>query len=359
MRYYQVYRRLVALLPRKKYGQDDISRILARHRVIGGAVCLFDAKGVGPCLTVGQAQKHQPVGEDTFFRTASVAKMICAMMALRLAEEGKLALDEDAGAYLGVVLRNPGYPDRVITPRMLLSHTSSLIDALAFWQAAGDGTALDRLLAEPVFSPNCPGSVFAYSNFGAGVLGAVLEGASGKHLDVLFHEMFPGVEGSFYPQNLPDDCVLSDAGDVLRRRTEYNTAALRARKKAALTPDPMHHYALGHGNLCIRCGDLAAIGRMAMQGYEALREEHIPFGQRDPRITEGLGMFIIRDETINQNIVYGHQGLAYGAVNGVFFDPVKQKGFALLTGGASVARKYVLADLNRDLIRLLIGGTDA
>ena len=98
---------------------------------------------------------------------------------------------------------------------------------------------------------------------------------------------------------------------------------------------------------------------MAMQGYEALREEHIPFGKRDPRITEGLGMFIIRDETISQHIVYGHQGLAYGAVNGVFFDPIKQKGFALLTGGASVARKYVLADLNRDLIRLLIGGKDA
>lgn len=355
MRYYRLYRAAVHLLPSVHTGKDEVQHILCKHKARAASVCLFDSQGLLKTWTMGNARRHAPVTADTYFRTASVAKMVTAMMALQLCRQGKLNLDENAERYLGTALRHPSYPDAVITPRMLLSHTSSLLDSDAFWQGAGAGQPLDQVLARAAFAQRKPGTGFAYSNFGAGVLGAVLEGASGKCLDALLRDTFPGICASFYPQNLPKNAVLADCVNLLPRKKAYDGAALQAREKAAEICDPMHHYALAHGNLCIRIQDLAEIGRRAMTEDEELREPQIPFGARDPHITEGLGMFIIRDEKRSPRVIYGHQGLAYGAVNGVFFDPEKGRGFALLTGGVSLARQYVLADVNRDLIRLLLG----
>ena len=47
--------------------------------------------------------------------------------------------------------------------------------------------------------------------------------------------------------------------------------------------------------------------------------------------------------------LWGHQGFAYGAVNGVFFDK-QGNGFASLNSGASEQRCGHLALVNRDLI---------
>lgn len=359
MRYYRFYKAAVRLLPCFRKSKGAITRVLNRHRVKCGAVCLFDETGVTGFASVGYTGDRQPVKMDTCFRTASVAKMVSAMLAWHLAQQGKLFLDRDAGDMLGVPLRNPAFPDQVITPRMLLCHTSSLWDAPAFWQGAAQGKTLDEVLKADVFLSRQPGTQFQYSNFGAGILGAVLEAVSGKGLDVLLRESFPGMSengASFFPQNLPSEAVLASCDQLLPPKRTYDAKQLRSRAKEADTVAPLRHYAVSHGNLCISAEDLALIGRDAMLGYEELRKEHIPFGARDPHITEGLGMFIIRDAELSDAVIYGHQGLAYGAVNGVFFDPVQKKGFVLLTGGASLARRYVLADLNRDLIRLLLGG---
>ena len=356
MRYYHVYRALLPFVGAKRAGTDPISRILYRHRARSFALCCFDGEKLCDVQTGGMANARTPVEKDAFFRTASVAKMVSAMMACHLVREGKLALGRDAGEYLGTPLRNPRYPDVPVTVRMLLCHTSSLMDAPAFWQGAKAGALLPHVLSQDVFSHNRPGETFQYSNFGAGVLGAVLEGASGMCLDDLLTHVFPGVRATFYPQHLPPNAVLADCFDVLPKRRQYDALALRKRPCQDKKADPLRHYALAHGNLCITCRDLALIGQKAMVDYEELRIPQVSFGARDPHITEGLGMFIIRDEELCDHVVYGHQGLAYGAVNGLFFDPAAGKGFVLLTGGVSVARKFVLADVNRALIQRLLGG---
>ena len=74
-------------------------------------------------------RRSQPVTPATKFRVASISKLVTALGAMQLVEQGKLELDADVGKYLGFALRNPSYPKRPITARMLLSHTSSLRDA--------------------------------------------------------------------------------------------------------------------------------------------------------------------------------------------------------------------------------------
>ena len=50
--------------------------------------------------------------------------------------------------------------------------------------------------------------------------------------------------------------------------------------------------------------------------------------------------------------LYGHQGLAYGAVHGLFLNS-RGEGFALLTSAASEEREGVMTALNISLCRLL------
>lgn len=133
----------------------------------------------------------QPLTADTRFRAASLSKMFTALAVMRLAERGKLDLDADASRYLGFPLRNPRYPDTVITPRMLLSHTSSVRDTeytyIPFSRSAADlfrpGGALygDGDAYSPAGQP--PGTYFSYSNLNYILLGTMVEKITGKPFD--------------------------------------------------------------------------------------------------------------------------------------------------------------------------------
>ena len=351
MRHYTAYRLLTALLPAR--GRRSLPPCLRPYALHSGVVALFGEGSAETVLCFGEARRGTPVTPATFFRTASVSKMVAAMLALSLSQTGALDLDGDAADALGIPLRHPAYPSVPITPRMLLSHTSGLTDGPAFFDGPSRGLTLPEVLSAVRFTAAPPGKAFCYSKSGFGVLGAVLEGASGATLDDLFHRFFPDVPGSFYPQCLSG--MTADVHRVLPPRRTLDAAALQNRPLPEKRPDPLRHYGLAHGSLYLTAEGLARIGQAAMgDAFAPLRLPVIPFGARDPLLTQGLGMFILRDETLCPHTVYGHQGLAYGAVNGVFFDPEARRGFALLTGGVSEARRHVLADVNRALIRRLI-----
>ena len=86
-----------------------------------------------------------------------------------------------------------------------------------------------------------------------------------------------------------------------------------------------------------------------------MRTNVSPFTGRADNLWQGIGTFILRDAHLCPRTLYGHQGMAYGAVHGLFFDPEAKRGYALLTGGAGEARRGVLADLNAEMIRLFLG----
>ena len=65
---------------------------------------------------------------------------------------------------------------------------------------------------------------------------------------------------------------------------------------------------------------------------------------------DGMGLLQLDDKRICSKPLWGHQGFAYGAVNGVFFDE-DGNGFVSLNSGASEQRVGHLALINRELIR--------
>ena len=73
-----------------------------------------------------------------------------------------------------------------------------------------------------------------------------------------------------------------------------------------------------------------------------------------PGMRHGMGLFTLEDESVcSAYRLYGHQGFAYGAVNGFFFDE-EGNGFVSFNSGASERRAGRLSCLNRDLIRMLL-----
>ncbi len=190
-------------------GEPALERYLGRRRIVPGK----------PALDL-------PITAETRFRVASISKPFVALACLVLEEEGLIDLEADASEYLGWPLRNPAYPDAVITPAMLLSHTSSIRDIddyvlppgrpiRSFFEspsparfagacrpngARGQGDAPDPRLA--------PGRYYEYCNLGYGLCGTMLERATGQRFDLLMRDrvLEPlGIGGSFNPRLLSDE----------------------------------------------------------------------------------------------------------------------------------------------------------
>ncbi|SEJ40595.1 Beta-lactamase [Sphingomonas sp. OV641] len=151
----------------------------------------FDRTGEVQVRTSGLAnvETGRPVTADDPVRIASISKLVTAIGVMRLVEQGVLDLDADVSAQLGWRLRNPAYPDKPITLRLLLSHRSSLTDAGGYLLTLDD--RLQDKLAEPKVwdGQHPPGSFFRYTNLNFPVVAAVMERATGERFDRLMQRL--------------------------------------------------------------------------------------------------------------------------------------------------------------------------
>lgn len=131
-----------------------------------------------------------PVDPDTLFQIGSISKSFTATVAARLVDRGLLDLDDAVVDHLPTARLDPR-----ITLRHLASHTAGLPgDPPTLRRKHGDYPVLAfthfelyRSMAEAQLqSP--PGSAWAYSNFGYGILGHVLEMVTDTPFEVLVAE---------------------------------------------------------------------------------------------------------------------------------------------------------------------------
>jgi serine-type D-Ala-D-Ala carboxypeptidase/endopeptidase len=148
---------------------------LAYGIVSGGR--LAHARGLGERSAGGAAPDA-----DTVFRIASMTKSFTAAAVLVLRDEGKLALDDEAAAYLPELAGvRYGAGGARPTIRNLLTMTAGLPTDDP-WGDRQQGLPLDdfaRLLRGGVSFAWPPGVRFEYSNLGYAVLGAVISAVSG------------------------------------------------------------------------------------------------------------------------------------------------------------------------------------
>jgi CubicO group peptidase (beta-lactamase class C family) len=157
--------------------------------VLQGGQVVYEYAGGFARLT---ADGPLPMSLEHRMRVASISKLVVAIGLLRLVESGQVDLDADVSDYLGFSLRNPNFPDIAITPRMLLSHTSSIRDGSYYWLAAGERFADFFTPGRPHYEDGAhfaaaaeqrPGAWFSYANLNFGVVAAIIERVSGQRFD--------------------------------------------------------------------------------------------------------------------------------------------------------------------------------
>jgi CubicO group peptidase (beta-lactamase class C family) len=154
---------------------------------------------------------------DTLFQAASISKPVAAMASLRAIQDGRFALDQD----INTILKSWKLPARrassgeIVTPRMLMSHTSGTDDGFGFPGYVPDAprpSIVQILDGEP---PSNRGAVrlgrppltgFKYSGGAVTIQELALTDVLGKPFPVLMREMVLGPIGmadSTYEQPLP------------------------------------------------------------------------------------------------------------------------------------------------------------
>ena len=147
----------------------------------------FDREGEVGSFTDGLADPAagRAVTPDDPVRIASVSKLVLGVGVMKLVEEGKLDLDGDVSRWLGWSLRNPAFPERPITLRQLLSHTSSVRDHDDQYAIALGNTVRNVMAAPTSWDPkHGPGDVyFKYSNLNFPIVASMIERVTGERFD--------------------------------------------------------------------------------------------------------------------------------------------------------------------------------
>jgi CubicO group peptidase (beta-lactamase class C family) len=145
--------------------------------------------------------------EMTLFRPGSVSKLFTWTAVMQLVQAGKLDLDKDINTYLDFKI--PPRDGKPITLRNLMTHTAGFSETAKYLIEFGEkkpqplGKILARWSPERIYAP---GTMPAYSNYGASLAGYIVERVSGEEFNayVARHIFAPaGMTRSSFDQPLP------------------------------------------------------------------------------------------------------------------------------------------------------------
>jgi len=139
---------------------------------------------------LAEVAKKTPITPETKFRIGSVSKQFTAAAVLKLAEQGRLTLDDSLAKHFPDFAHRSG-----VTVRHLLTHTSGLhsyTDKPEFLSRVSKPIEPEKLIAwfqgdAPDFAP---GAGFHYNNSAYFVLGEIVTKVSGKPLGDYLRETF-------------------------------------------------------------------------------------------------------------------------------------------------------------------------
>jgi len=169
-------------------------------------------------------KKDSLIGKHTAFHIASVSKTFTAMATLKLAEMGKLSLDDDIKKFF------PAFPYDNVRVKDLLSHRSGLPNYIYFMDKLGwdrkqhvkNQDVLDYLIRfkPPATKPN---THFTYCNTNYALLGLIIEKASGEsYADFLQQQFFTPLHmNDTYVWNINDSATAMPSFDYRGRREAF------------------------------------------------------------------------------------------------------------------------------------------
>jgi CubicO group peptidase (beta-lactamase class C family) len=337
-------------------------------------VVAFDRDSITPLIVEGLANKEtgRAVEANDPVRIASISKLIMALTALRLMDEGKVDLDRDASDYLGWKLRSHYHPDAAVTLAHLLSHRAGLSDKAGYIIPLGE--SLEAKFAEPAAWREVGPSgkaAFEYANLGSPLVATALEAASGERYDRLVERLvfaplgvkaclnWIGCDAAMQARAVT---LYRDTGEVARDAPEdlppnctIPVAEGQPCDLASYVPGTNASIFSPQGGVRIGMVDLAKIGqallRMERNGFLSNKAAELwiyaLIGSANDEASGaaaagfcgyGLGAYGLLDSAPCTDDLFhdgreriGHGGEAYGLRSGLWFSIEDDQGFAYFT----------------------------
>jgi len=371
---------LPALSPEPEPGpvltQEDIDNAIARvmedYSAAAVSVATVERGQLSQSGEWGWAVKDkQEMSPYTKVRIASISKVVIAMCAEAMAEDGLIDLDAPISDYWGAGAVNP-YSKTQPTARDFMTHTSSIKNLDT---TRGLSKLKGILQSKSSWRNITPGDrgCWAYSNFGMCVLGTTLELASGQVLDDYLQTRLLeplGADASFFGGRLEAGEVadLYTTGGLSRSAAEhtgqsvpnqigqgasyypggYTTSAVdMAKLVAVLANDGVYKEPV---YVCKEVedpvsGGLVYVMELAEGEFQETRllSEQSVADLETPRFTVDLADYspfeqcmILRrqEDVLGQDVLYYHTGSAYGVFSLMTYNPETKNGVVVITTGA-------------------------
>lgn len=331
----------------KDYGSDAVS------------VALIENGKVIDTFAYGSAIKGElPMTADTKVRIASISKVFLGIATMISVENGTMSLDEDIGTYWGFKLGTHANGD-VITPRSILTHTSSIYDsndvsvtnysAMAYRLRSGIGI-------RNIVSGNIEN--YYYNNYAMNVLGMTIELANHKTIDdILSERLFSplGIDAAFYPGDV------RDTANIATIYQEDGSVGMPASRMKSWHKGKWGSIGWSFsGGLTIDVKDLGKmIALLSNNGvYEGIRylsEETIKnleyhYGSKTKKYWQCQPWYY-ETNRFGQKKFYYHDGRAYGVLSLAGYNPETKQGIAILTTGAA-HRNDICGDITTLLLNM-------
>ena len=332
----------------KEKAVAEIQQIMKDRNVVGLSVAVVKKGELIYSNSFGlkDIESKTLLKDDDIFRIASISKSFSATAIMQLVEAGKMSLKDDFSDLVGFKVRNPKYPQTIITLKMVLSHTSSINDSEGYFNLDAINPAKNENWAK-CYNDYEPGKGYQYCNLNFNMVGAVIEKFSGERFDnyVKNHILNPlGLYGGY--------CV--DSLDATRFATLYEFDA----KANKFTSSPMAYnprreeiknYTLGYttpifsptGGMKISATDLAKYMTMHMykgsyNGKRLISKKSAKIMQTKLSDEENYGLALLQTSNlIEGEQMVGHTGSAYGLYSVMFFNPKEEFGIVVITNGCN------------------------
>jgi len=326
--------------------EREIAESMTKTETVGLAVAVIKNNQLVYQHSFGKksVEDNTPLSNSDIFRIASISKSFAATSMMQLAEAKKLSLDDDFGNLVGFKIRNPKFPETVITLRMVLSHTSSINDSQGYFNLDVINPSKNPNW-EKCYTDKQPGTAYLYCNLNFNMAGAVIERITGQRYDsyVKQHILTPlNVYGGY--------CI--DSLDATRFVSlyEYENKAFKLSPSAyAPRREELSTYQLGYstpvlsptGGMKISAVDLAKYMTMHMNygkvnGTKIISKKSAKQMQTPLSSPESYGLALrTTSKLIDGKTLTGHTGSAYGLYSAMFFDPKEKFGIVVITNGTS------------------------
>ncbi len=150
--------------------ESYMERHLADWGLVGMTLCVVDRTGAAGRIGVGDADREAglPVTPDRLFQVGSITKMMTALAAWTLIDEGKLSPDATLADLMPEIKVRSG-ASKKITLQHLLNHTSGLPRSPSMFFEGGLWTDAE------------PGTRWAYSNLAYRIAGLIISRIDGRN----------------------------------------------------------------------------------------------------------------------------------------------------------------------------------